>query len=285
VAVCAFASGLLSPPNNWDSMTYKLPRIHYWMQHRSLMVFPAHVTRLIELNPGAGFTLLHFELLSGTYKFFYLGQWIAAVAATLASSLIARGLGGNRQTQLFAGALIWSIPMAVLQASSTQDDLTAAAWILVFIAFTFKLLKDKSNPSPGLSFLTGTALGIGLTTKGTVDFFAFPFCLWIGFEALFHFRRRWIPCLAIISICTLALAVPFLVRNNSVFGNPYGGPQRIMITNQRWGLDVLLANTARNIGVNFATSNRRHNSKVFRKTVDVLAPFGITINMEEATFP
>lgn len=285
IAAGALISGYFSAPNNWDSMTYRLPRVAYWIQHRNLEPFPTHITRQIELNPGAGYTLLHLQLLTSTYRLFFLPQWLAAIIAGVAASLIARWMGGSHRSQLYAGLALWSIPMLVLQASSTQDDLTVGSWLLVFVAFAMRLVQDGREPSWGWAALTGAALGVALVIKGTANIFAFPFCVLVGLFGLRHFNGRWMVSLAIISL--LAIVLPFgpLSRNITVFGNPYGGPQRYMITNQEQGLDVVYTNGIRSLAVNFVVPYRPWNRWVQNTTNAMIEAAGVDKNDYDMIFP
>ena len=62
-----------------------------------------------------------------------------------------------------------TLPMAILQGSSTQNDMVAAFWLSCLVG----LVCDRDFPGrPGLSLeaavALGLILGLGLLTKGTV---------------------------------------------------------------------------------------------------------------------
>ncbi|XGB42694.1 MAG: hypothetical protein LVS60_02285 [Nodosilinea sp. LVE1205-7] len=43
---------LVAPPNNWDSMTYHMARVMYWIQHQSVAHYPTHNLRQLDSPPG-----------------------------------------------------------------------------------------------------------------------------------------------------------------------------------------------------------------------------------------
>jgi len=66
---------LIAPPNNWDSMTYHMARVMYWMQHQSVAHYPTHNPRQLDSPPWSSFAIMHLQLLSGGDRFANLVQW------------------------------------------------------------------------------------------------------------------------------------------------------------------------------------------------------------------
>lgn len=64
-------------------------------------------------------------LAGGTERLSNTVQWFSYVFSVMAVSLIALGLGGERQGQQVAAMVAAATPMAILQASTTQNDLVA----------------------------------------------------------------------------------------------------------------------------------------------------------------
>src|SRR5262249_51572546 len=135
LAVAVVLAAAASAPSNWDSLTYHLPRIAHWIQNRSVAHYPTHVVRQLTLGPGAEELLAHFELLAGSDRGIGLLQFLAWVGAGVAASVVAADLGAGRVGQGFAAVFGLTLPMAVLQASSTQNDLVLSFWILAFVHF------------------------------------------------------------------------------------------------------------------------------------------------------
>ena len=53
------ATAVWSAPNNYDSMTYHLPRVYRWLQNRSVEFFPANFTPQLHNPPWAGYAVLN----------------------------------------------------------------------------------------------------------------------------------------------------------------------------------------------------------------------------------
>src|SRR5262249_32912711 len=110
---------VLAPPNTEDSMTYHLPRVVHWEQNASLAPYATHCLRQLDLQPGAEFVLLHLRLLSGGDLASGAVQLVSMVGSLVVTSLIASGLGAKRVGQLFATRVAASVPIGVLEATST----------------------------------------------------------------------------------------------------------------------------------------------------------------------
>ena len=63
--VTTFASAILYPPNNWDSMTYHMARVTNWISNKSVAFYPTSITRQNYQMPLAEFAMMHVQLLTG----------------------------------------------------------------------------------------------------------------------------------------------------------------------------------------------------------------------------
>lgn len=50
----------ISPPNNWDSMTYHMSRVMHWIQNQSVAHYPTHILRQLHMTPWSEYAILHF---------------------------------------------------------------------------------------------------------------------------------------------------------------------------------------------------------------------------------
>jgi hypothetical protein len=207
VSVAVLAVG--SSPNNFDSLTYHLPRIEHWVQNASVAVYPTDIHRQVDIGPGAEYLLTHLRLVSGGDGAYNLLQYGAGVGAALAASRIAAQLGGGPVAQLATVFLIATTPEVLLQASSTQVDLVSAAWVaclatIVLDEFTrpgdtvgegagSAVLKATAPHSDALYL--GLALGLIAVTKTTGLLAAAPLLLVWGVGRLWRDGRRRRPCL------------------------------------------------------------------------------------------
>ncbi len=58
---------LSSVPNNFDSMTYHLPRIEHWLQNKNLSYYPTSIIRQLDSNPFAEELILSLRSIIGLY--------------------------------------------------------------------------------------------------------------------------------------------------------------------------------------------------------------------------
>ncbi|MFC3493120.1 hypothetical protein [Glycomyces rhizosphaerae] len=255
VAILAIASS----PNNFDSQTYHLPRIEHWVQNATVAVFPTDIHRQVDIGPGSEYLLTHLRLLSGGDGAYNLIQFLAGVGAALAASRIAAQLGGGPVAQLATVFLLATTPEVLLQASSTQVDLVAAAWVACLATI---VLDEFTRPgdAKGASILRATAprsdalylglaLGLIAVTKSTGLLAAAPLLLVWGIGRLVRDGHRRRPCLCgrspqrcsradasraataraatvVSSLVILAIALilvgPFLFRMHQAFGHVLG---------------------------------------------------------------
>ncbi|MCD0442160.1 hypothetical protein LO763_00780 [Glycomyces sp. A-F 0318] len=266
VAVAVLAIG--SSPNNFDSQTYHLPRIEHWVQNATVAVYPTEIHRQVDLGPGSEYLLTHLRLLSAgggaPYDSAYnLLQYFAGAGAILAASRIAAQLGGGPVAQLATVFVIATTPEILLQASSTQVDLVAAAWVACLATVVLDEFTRPGEaaggarpllctPAPHTDALyLGLALGLIAVTKTTGLLAAAPLLLIWGVGRLVRDGRRRRPCLcgrrpgrcsrpdasrvatarlatvaASLAVVALGLLIvgPFLLRMHEAFGHPLGPP-------------------------------------------------------------
>ncbi|MEI8011080.1 MAG: hypothetical protein WCI27_01175 [Candidatus Omnitrophota bacterium] len=176
----------IAPPNNWDSMTYHLPRVMHWAANGSVRFYPAFIERQLLYPPGAEYCLLHLHLLSGGDRWFNFLQLLSWIGVGISTSLIAGCLGAGRPGQLLAGVVAVTIPMAVLQSTSTQNDLFVSFWISAVIALG---LLWRKRPAWSTIFAAAAALGMSMLVKGTF-FVVIPFAVWMAICTRQRFFRH-----------------------------------------------------------------------------------------------
>ena len=274
---------LVSPPNNWDSMTYHMARVANWVDHRSVRDYPTHILRQLYLGPWAEFAVTHLQILAGGDRFANLVQYVAMLGNVLGVSLVAKKLGAAWQGQLMAAVFCATIPMGVLQASSTQTDQVTALWFLCFLNFLVGLLTATSANSWGEALLAGASLGLAALTKMTALVFAAPFLLWATFVLFSKRRFRAALLLATIGMAGLAINAGHLLRNELAFGWPLGPRSETAIyTNEIHSPAALASNVIRNVAVHLAVPamDMDIRGEVFR----LHALTGFNINDRRTTF-
>ena len=194
---------VVAPPNNWDSMTYHMSRVAHWMQNRSVGHYPTSYVPQLYHPPGAEFAIMHFQIITGGDRFANLIQWLSMVGSAIAVSLIAKQLGANLRGQVFAAVFAATLPMGILQGSSTQNDYAVCFWVVCFVGCG---LAGLSAGITGFNtFKIGASLGLALLTKTTAYIFCLPFIVWFIVAGIKGFRRKMLQPILIIAAVTFCL--------------------------------------------------------------------------------
>lgn len=215
---------LVAPPNNMDSMTYHMARIMHWIQNHSVAHYSTHYPPQLYHPPWAEFAIMHLQILSGGDRFANLIQWFSMVGSIFGVSLIAKQLGANFHGQVLAAALCATIPMGILQGSSTQNDYVVCFWLVCFVYYILLTIKEGINWTKSLTI--GASLGLAFFTKTTAYFYGFPFLVWFIFIALKRERwKSWQP-ISVIGIVIFALNINHYLRNFDLFSSFLGAPPK-----------------------------------------------------------
>ena len=271
VALGALTVAIAATPNNWDSMTYHLARVANWEQNRSIAHYPTAIGRQDYMPPLAEWMVLHLQLLAGSDRLANCVQWASWAGCMVAASSAARALGAGRVAQGAAAVLVGTLPMAILQASSTQNDLAVAFWLSAFAALALPpALRVIRDPQPwwggAAEFApAGLALGLALLTKGTALLFAPPLAaVALGFTIRRRRRNAVMPAACVIA---LALAVPagHWWRNAMVCGSPFGPGREEYLREQgqKYASDkhapsIILSTLVRDVSLELQWPDLRH---------------------------
>ena len=254
---------LLSPPNTYDSMTYHLARVAHWIQNGTIAHYPTAILRQLYQPPLAEYSILHFQLLSGSDYFANLPQWCALVACGATASLIVKEIGQNTKIQAFAVLLSATIPAAIVQSTGTQNDLFVSFFVLAFFYFFISAVKSNSWRDFGW---VGSALGLAILAKGSAYVFCFPIGL---FFTVVHFltlkkraeRWRFIRQIAVVLMIALSFNAAHYSRNARLFGSPVSTGEEKM-SNKNMTAKMALSNLARNYVIHLGTSWKKFDQTI-----------------------
>ena len=258
------ATALISPPNNWDSMTYHMSRVEYWIQNKGIHFFTTNNPRQNVLAPFSEFFILHFQILSGSDIFANLVQWISLIIGLTAVSLICKEFELGRKLQLISAVFICSLPIVLLQASSTKNDIVASTFILLFYYYQIILVKRYSIAS---IYLAGLSLGLGILTKGTcyilffaigITYFAYlvAFKIWDTKKIIFRY--------GIIFSIGLLINLPHFLRNLFKYNDLLGLSTLPSLTNELFSFGVMFSNLIRLIAYQLGTNIDIINWYIYR---------------------
>ena len=196
----ALLSALLYRPNNGDSMVYHMARVAHWLQNASVAPYPTHIARQVAFPPGAEYLILVLQVISNSDRLANLVQFGAWVLIVCAASPLARLFGAEAKVARWGGFLAGVAPMALVQASSTQNDLLAASMGIAIVIACVPFLHLRDRWRAGDLVLLASAICAGYLVKPTGLVAAFPFCVWgallagrtLGQRATWHrLLRAW----------------------------------------------------------------------------------------------
>ncbi|MBA2451124.1 MAG: glycosyltransferase family 39 protein [Chloroflexi bacterium] len=174
------------PPNSVDSLAYHLARVGYYLQFRSMGVYPTDDPRQVVFPANAEVLILwtmaflRADALANTVQ---LAAWIVTTVAVYG---LGRQVGFERRAALFGAGAFALLPQAILQSTSTLNDLMVPSFLTTSLYFLLWAVQS-GRPIVGLT-LAGAAGGLAVGTKLTA-LLALPGLITAAI-VLFGLRRR-----------------------------------------------------------------------------------------------
>lgn len=265
IVITTFFTAIVFPPNNFDSMTYHLPRVLHWINNQNVSFYPTDITRQNYQMPLAEFAILHLQLLSGGDWYANLVQWVSFIVLICLAANVAEELGLNKKLQLLSALAMATLPMAILQASSTQNDLVVSAFLMSFAYFMLRLRTTFNIEN---LLFAGISLGLALLTKGTAYIYGAAIGVSLALPILLANRQQLGRFLKVgagmVSVVLIALALNtgHLWRTFQLYGDilPLEADR---YRNQDMSLATLESNVLRNIALHLGTPNDQVNAYEF----------------------
>lgn len=207
------------PPNNYDSMTYHMPRVIHWIQNQSIGYFPTPIDRQNVMGPGAEYLLLFFQLITDSDEIANFVQFLSFILLFFSTYYIVRTIRLPLKWRSSVIMITMTAPIAIMEASNTKNDLVAAVVTSAILMsgarfYSGNLLKLNRFDSA----IMGICLGVGLLVKPTAILTAFPVILigvLIQWKKLVHtkpFGRNFIFGIMIFFLSMGVIAGPDLYR-------------------------------------------------------------------------
>ncbi len=271
---------VIAAPNNYDSMTYHLSRVLHWIQNNSVAHYPTNITRQLYSGTFAEYVILHLQILTNSDRFANLVQWFSFAGSLIGISLIAKQMGSDIRGQVFSAVFASVLPMAILQAPTTQNNIVVGLWLVCFIYYFLKIIKsDSEKPVLIYACAAGISLGLSFLTKGTAYVISLPFIIWFTLSAFKKFKFNAFKPLLIIGFIPLIINSGLLIRNNEVFSSPFVSKEHAkMLTNQVFTPKSLISGIIKNVSLNLQTPLNDINAKISKLTGKFHELMGISIN-------
>ncbi|NJD60675.1 MAG: hypothetical protein C3F13_00190 [Anaerolineales bacterium] len=259
IFVLLLVVAVISPANNMDSLLYHMSRVMHWAQDRSLAHYPVGFEVQLTHPILAEASILQLRLLWGNDQLANLPQWISLVTCAVAASLGAWLFGAGRKAQAAAAAFAISLPIGLLEATSTQNDYVAAMWLVILAVFVLYACQADASWAEVLSI--AAALGLGLLSKGTF----YPYAVAWGIWLIVHWLRQrkallFLKRAAIIGLVVIVLNAGYWSRNLITYGGPLGPSAWVAdMSSARFGIGSVASNLVKDVLLNLVTPSPRFN--------------------------
>jgi len=262
ILVLTLIIALYSPPNTFDSMTYHMARIVHWIQNRSVDFYATSIPRQNHSMPFAEYLIMNVQVMSQSDRYANLIQWTGFGVLMVTVSMITAQFRVSRTGKLFAALLVATLPIAILQSSSTQNDIITSVFCVSFAYYLLKIIKDGSWIDV---IFAGLSFGLALLTKGT----AYIFCAAIGSTIAIaglvkKFKQdsmRLVWLLSVIILCGMIINSGYYARNLKLYSHPLS-TETGRITIDRVSVTALYSNLIRNGSVHLAVPLPEVNQEI-----------------------
>ncbi len=240
-------------PHNWDSMTYHLARVAYFIQYDSLNHFRADYWAQNVHPKNASILNIYILLITGLRENFTQAiQFFSYLFGMISIYGISKLIGGNR-FQSITAALIFSLLLSVLmEATTTQNDLIITSLVGSIVYFSFLWHKTLKNKYLALASLAGgLASGVKSSFILTIPSIAVIF-IFLLYQAKIGKKEKIktvgvVLLFVLISIVVFALPSGYM-ENIIAYGHPIG-PEYVLKMHSFHGksLDYILITGSHNV--------------------------------------
>jgi hypothetical protein len=242
-----------SPPQTWDSLGYHMARVAHWAQERAVLEYITGIEVQNVTPPGSEMIMLQFYVLQQSDRLVTFVSWFAMLTSLIAVSRITRSLGGSLRSQLLAAVFLGTLPMGIIQASSTIADYVVAVWIVCVAGEIVDVIVNGFR-SDRLIFLS-LAAGLALLTKPTAGPFLAPLAVLLAAFLLVTIKLRRSLVWGLLALAlVITINAGHLTRNMIVYGNPISNQNQMTLhRNQLPNLQGTASTFIRNIAMNMGT--------------------------------
>ena len=267
----------VTPPQTWDSLNYHMSKVAHWAQNNSVKPYASGVIVQNSLPPGAEFNILHLYILTGGDRLSNFVEWFAMIGSLVAVSLAAKKLGAGESERILSVVFAVTLPMGIVQASSTMNDYVVAFWVVCAAVETLILMQDRHNVT-NILMLSGAA-GLAIFTKPTAYPYLFPFALLAAY-VIFK-KGSWKKLLAYASLAiglVVFINAGHFLRIVDLYGTPFPEDQIARHGNQMRNLKGLTSNTIRNASLHLGTPSPHLNKAMAISINQIHAWLNIDVN-------
>lgn len=256
--------GIIYPPNNWDSLTYHMTRIMYWLGNESVMHFPSNVLRNLYQPPFAEYFIMNVNVVNGNDYLSNSIQLLFLTISIIASWSVLDFFNVNTLKKIIVAFLIITIPAVEMQASTAKNDIVCGFFVLCSLFYCIKSYFDCKMRD--FIFLALT-IGLGMFTKGTFYIYFLPillvYIIFIIKKMIIEKKYKIVYFAPLVFIIVLLINVGHFSRNYAINGNvlTIDEIESAGYSNKNLKLTMIASNLMKNIGL--------HIDAPFQKNYDL----------------
>jgi hypothetical protein len=237
VLLLTFVVALAAPPNNFDALVYHDARVMQWWDHGNLTFWYTPIERQLQMPPFASYLKLGLYGLMQSDLLFSLVQWLFFAYCIFGAWTLGESLAPGRRAGALAALLVATMPMAILQSTSTQNDLVCGGYVVAAAYFALRILRGDAPKAVVDVVLLGGATGLAWLTKGTAFVLASPLLIlgvavasWRACRQPGRIRISPLAGIAAGLLLALLLNLPHTARVVRAFGSPLNRPEAVSVS-------------------------------------------------------
>lgn len=252
---------IITVPYNWDSLVYHLARIAFWEENGSIGHYATNVIRQVSSPVLAEIFNMHIYIMSGHFlPLLNLLQCFSYIYISISLYVICRLLEVKKCFSILAVIVFCTMPIAIAESVTTQNDLCAGVWVVIFVAEIVNYMvsgkkMEKNYATLRFVLILAALLSLEYLTKPSGIFAMLVFLL--GFLVVLLWQKDNIKymimysCVAIAEI--LLLVLPEIIRNIITFNSINDASQSSNILVGSLGKRILFINFLKNFTYNLPT--------------------------------
>lgn len=281
VAVIAIVKALTYPPQNYDSMIYHLPRSFMYWKNESIHNMPFSHRQGLWTGPYNAILMTQLRIYTnGSDYLLNMIQLPSYLVACLACGKMAESFCKSVKTyksyyEYVSIFLMLTVPIALLQASTTQSDLLLGSFSLITVYLLIKYLDQKENVAWRCLYLIAAGLSGGITLLTKVNGAIVLLAGGIYFVIILLIQREWKKLYTsslVIGLCAVSMTAGHWIRNAIDLNGDF----------LAFGISYNLGSTLKepsvmklilNIGYLFRSDNKRWSAFVTEICLKICEPF------------
>ncbi len=215
LALLTLMGGMLYPPVNGSSTSYRIPRVMHWLAAGQWHWIHTLDARMNIAGCGFEWPWAPLILLTRGDRLLFLLNWFPFLLLPGLIFSVGTRLGVRRRVMWW---WMWLLPTGwcyLMQANSTINDAFATAYALAAVDFALRAREHKHAGDLWLAMLAA-ALATGAKQTDILLAFLALIALWPSWRLLF---RRPLISVAVMAVCLLVSALPMMVFNLRHTGN------------------------------------------------------------------